>query len=1662
MKKVLYYIFVWVAVGAVMHGGGEGVCAAGEGDKLVEEMKAFFAEGPIRYVGSPGNLAIEEKVYQRFAQSGFEHGAIKFPAPSFVPGRTALTAAGMKTIELRVLHPTTFRPGNFKERDFEANLIHLGLGREKDLQAVKGLELAGNIAVMHFDCGDSWQRLLRFGVRGFVFYGYENSSYWAARTKVYATEVSVPRFAVDGADTEKLLAAMNKAGGALTVRVEAEPSRWKNVMLRDPWVLIPGTDPDLKNEVFVFTAPLDGNCIIPKFARGAQSGANLFLLMKLLEEFKQNPPDRSVMLVAVNARTQRYLGDRMLVWHMLSAREKKAEVRKALSEFMRVQDMFVEQYGSLDLDDPGREAENEEFLIGLRTLTARPAGVDLTVKTPVVTLAKRDVNNTKSGKVDLQYEEGLSEADRQERWDQLEAAYQQYVHVLTLFNRVGVKKKLSELTKAEREILKGYIDEVVAGNGGMAELNRQDLTRENENDVVREALEGKKVALVIPLELTWHNEQVGFCSYTVTWDLSKHWAHQLGGSTTRMARELLAELGMPAETFVDTMTNKGGLLEPHFFPEVASSIQYYHGSANDGVRDTPAVALRNAYVDSGLAFTTSDTFEGIDPAVVGKLFRFVPRLFEKMLKDRHITSASELSVAGLVSTTTTTQFFKTFKFDELAATVSPELPVPGTVVFIAPTAIDPKKPGQPLIEGDVINTYLHLTDMRATALMHCVSVATANALRCDEDFIGVDHALDLGQSADKRATATTATNVVLTMFACREYPVYERNDSSYVSVRRITVDKYMPLVGSRNSEPRRYGMVGIAGALSKAEFLAAPGPGAVFMKAGEDLKLLTVISAAADKRFVLNSSAENPDGRGFESAEELGPDFFARAAADMSWLNHHRMGKMPGVTNELCTGFMEQGDEALAAAEAHKANNDHMGYVRSLYRALGSHVKAYKQIAAATNDMLKAIIFYMALLLPFCFFVQKLMFKFVRIEVELVMFAVLFGITFVVFRMIHPAFRVAEAPIAILIAFVMGVMACFVIHILQSRFEGEMQMLFRTFTGMDTTAVGYSTVGQKAMIIGVNNMKRRRIRTALTTGTIVLVTFTMLSFSSISKKVSPTVIPISKDQKYTGIFYQWPGSLQMDEASLGVFRDMFVDRGEMVVRRWLVPPEIVTTQALMGAPPLPLKTDEGAQVGIEGVLGLSMAEDGFLRPMPVLPGGRYFSADDASEALLPASLAGTLGIGKDEIGQAKVNLYGHEFTVVGMLDDEELAAIRNVADKPILPIKAAVSQTVFNRDAAKLEAGEDRTFDPTATETGLFYVDPGTLLVLPIETSRRLGAAPSSISIRLADDEPIWPVMTEILTVTNAKFYISSMAPFSASADSDVKTAGGVYFVGSGYSTSIGGLARLIIPLIIAGTIILNTMLGSVYERKYEIAVYNAVGLNPTHIGMFFLAEAFVYSVIGSVGGYLIGQVLAIAMTKFNLVEGINLNFSSLSVVYVIMFTVAVVLLSTLYPARAATRAAVPSGKRKWSLPEHEGGTMEVVFPFIYQDELAAGVMAYIDEYFSRFTEGSTGDMIARRLHETTGKDEEGRATYTLSYDLALAPFDLGVTQQVDFLAAYNEKVGSYEVRMTVRRLSGQDTIWVTTNKPYLEKMRSYLINWRNLDVARHAFYVQQAKGLFS
>ncbi|MDA0989208.1 MAG: ABC transporter permease [Verrucomicrobia bacterium] len=1642
-------------------------------NRHTKSLKQFFDGIPDRYPGSAGNLEMERRLAERFAASGLPHGEIKFRAPRLVEGTSTIQMPNGEALPLLPMHPGLFRPGNFTNSALDFDLIYLAPspGRlagetnshhSEQLSNAAGQDLNNTLILQEFS-GRVALDFMELGSQGFIFIGTNHYTRREADSKMSLSEVRVPRFFISEGDGSRLKASLAAAGGRLRVHIHSEPSRWENTFLRDLWAFIPGSDPSLERETVLLVAPIDANCIVPQLAEGATPGANLHLLMNLFDQFRANPPARSVMIAAVNARTQAHRGDRLLSWFLLAPTANIEAVRDLLAGNMREQELMVHYYTNLQFTAESTAAD-EAFLEGLRTLKDNSLGPYVSIKDPLVTLVKKDVNQLRAKQIEL--ERTLSIADpiaREAERERLEVERQKFVRVLGLLNRVpGSASTLSDLRESAPEsidILKGYVDQIVERNRHWAALNRQDLARSQANAECRRILGGRRIVYALSLELDFDSPNMGFCTGDASgWGAVGNWATRFGRNTVDLSQSLPAvAAGKRKNRLIDTLTRVGGIEEGYYFPRDVSG-----GAASQyqNVEATPAFGMRNVYATYLRTFTPGDTLANLNVANVTELSLFVPEFLRTLLNNRNMTAPSELlpyanKKSGL--TTVWTGQISTFQFDEFAANVVPTLPVPNTCVvtrhLLSAQSIDPQ---------GVVALNMSLSDERAQTMIYGLywdgakQKILCDAFHYNPDFTAIDYAVDAGDVHDRvksEIIKLSDLRKTLAMFNCREFPILDRTDPSLTSAFPITVQQYIILSAARESAPRKYGFYGGDCLVSsKFEPFAKSGPFMIFMEPNERVKVVT-----RRKRVLLNADVEEPEGHGYRDSAELTGGFFDRAARDMARLNAYRIGNMTGVSDELAQDFLNRGDQAIARMDQALADKDYVAYLRARFQALGAQVKAYNQTTSITNDMLKAVVFYMALLLPFCFFLQKLLFKAVRVEAQMGLFAIIFVITFVIFRIIHPAFRISQSPEAMLVAFIMGGLAFFVIRVLQGRFEGEMQLLFQTYSGMDTSEVAYSTAGQQAMLIGVQNMKRRRVRTALTTATIVLVTFTMLSFSSISKKMSPTIIARSKAAPYTGLMFHWPGQT-MDTATASVLSQMFAGKANLVWRSWLLSPRQAegtkTKRLAMHIDCSPQQTS--AQ--LDAILGLSVLENGFLDKIPILNGGRFFSSDDAREVIVTASIADKLGLDTDDVHRSHLTFMGVDYTIVGILDDGRFSTIRDIDGKPLVPVQVKSKARGQEETVAMDEDGGDG-------DAGVEYVNPAMLLLMPIQTLASVPspvAAPYSVSIAFADDEPIWPHVEDLLTGTDAKFFVSSRVPFKAGGESARQIDPGIYYMGSGYRTSIGGLSVLIIPLLIASTIILNTMLGSVYERRSEIAVYNAVGLNPNHIGMFFLAEAFVYAVIGSVGGYLIGQLLTLLLTRFHLVTDLNLNFSSLNVVYVILFTVTIVMLSTLYPAHVATKTAIPSGKRKWSLPDHDGQFMRIVFPYIYQQPLLLGIMSYIEQHFARFTEASLGDLIAEPSGKTRSIDDQGRPVYSLRYQVALAPFDLGVTQTVTFTARYDEQVRSFRIFMDVRRESGQDTNWTFTNRPFLEQLRQHLMRWRNLNAEQHAEFVNAGEASFA
>jgi hypothetical protein len=263
--------------------------------------------------------------------------------------------------------------------------------------------------------------------------------------------------------------------------------------------------------------------------------------------------------------------------------------------------------------------------------------------------------------------------------------------------------------------------------------------------------------------------------------------------------------------------------------------------------------------------------------------------------------------------------------------------------------------------------------------------------------------------------------------------------------------------------------------------------------------------------------------------------------------------------------------------------------------------------------------------------------------------------------------------------------------------------------------------------------------------------------------------------------------------------------------------------------------------------------------------------------------------------------------------------------------------------------------------------------------------------------------------------------------------------------------------MVIAALIVLNTMVGSVYERKREIAVYTSIGLAPLHVAFLFVAEALAFAVLSSVLGYLLAQTSAKLLSGTALWSGMTANYSSLSGVAAMGLVILVVLISVIYPAKVAADIAIPDVNRTWSLPQPVGDEMTLVLPFLVRITEQRCIGGYLCDYFTVHRDVSHGLFSSGEVSAAFSCPvEPGRPAHPgppeclmLCATVWLAPFDFGIKQKVHLDFCPSSEVTEFlEIRVRIVREAGEAGAWRRMNKAFLNDLRKQLLVWRSIDAA--------------
>ena len=883
------------------------------------------------------------------------------------------------------------------------------------------------------------------------------------------------------------------------------------------------------------------------------------------------------------------------------------------------------------------------------------------------------------------------------------------------------------------------------------------------------------------------------------------------------------------------------------------------------------------------------------------------------------------------------------------------------------------------------------------------------------------------------------------LFPCASYNFYDIVDPRYLT--KLTELK---VFDDTNTSPVEFGYSIGEGPSAREEPV-----GVLFARPGSVVKVGFGANILGFRTLLLNAKVSDDKERALGDGFTVGPETsFARttflSAKDMWILDEGRMRELRqfAIENERLNDLHDRAKIELDNAEVALTERRWDDFLRHTRAGMGLESRAYPDVKSTQNDVIQGIIFFMALVIPCAYFAERLLFTAATIKNQIFGFSFVFLVIWVILSFVHPAFQLSN-PFVILLAFVILTLALLVMFIISGRFNEQMKKLRTEVAVIHDTDVSRSSASFTAFLLGISNMKRRKLRTALTFITLLLLTFTVLSFTSIQTSLRFNQIERDNEGLYEGLLIRSKAWTPMEDSVLEYAESDFGDIATIAPRAWYDNKKKVFIKIM----------HDGSAHDALAVLGLTPQEKEVTGLHRALVAGRWFEPGDKNVCIIPSDMMGVdklEGFDVSEIGQVKVRIFGEHYTVIGVIDSKRIKQLKDLDDEMITPADFAVTGGAAIQELAQEEEREKQGLEDSRVVIKPFvHVEPANTLIIPYGTLRNVGSGNplQSVAVRFQDGVDVRAEIERFLSRL-------SVTLFAGVRDTEADFISVSVYSSLGM-TSLSGMANLFIPILIAALIVLNTMMGSVYERFREIGVYSSVGLAPGHIAWLFIAESCVYAVLGVVAGYLTGQITATVLIKLELVSGFTLNYSSLSAVLSCMLVMAVVMLSTVYPARRASQMAVPDVTRKWRLPNPEGDEWHFEFPFTVSGHDVLGLSVFLIGYFDSYSEESIGTFYTDGAQLSRSEGEHGGG-YAIDMNIWLAPFDLGVSQHVQIRALPERETSIYSVTLDIRRLSGEDASWRRVNQRFMNVIRKQFLIWRTVDSQAKEDYHKQAEALLA
>ncbi|MGL1932613.1 MAG: peptide ABC transporter permease [Desulfotalea sp.] len=1527
--------------------------------KIITDISAFKS----RQTGSNGAEKTVQYIENYFTKLGFAPQEYLYQVPVKKVQKSTIKVAGQE-ISLRPFFYNAITPESSNGL-LAAPAYYVGKGSLKELD---GIPILDSIILIDFNSARNWKFIASLGAKAVIYLAEGSENRFQFEEKTELTPLQLPCYWLEKETAEKLFANSIDKLGLINKQVQIFTEiSWQNCLVKNVYTFIKGTDAKKAKELLILEAFYDNKELVHNFSPGADSSISISSLLKTAKELSENPPERSVLLLATSGNNQNLAGMRDAMWSIATKSKMLKAEKKRIKSLKKDIEQILDIIGSLSF--PLEKDIDRDKLISSALQRILSKEIDqVTRKLINLRLEKKSPKNKEKIK---------SLAKERLRYKQL--SWVSFYHDMQPYEKELFMELLPEIKKVYKKSKKNIKTQKKAYDSAMD---------------FRKQVKEYDIAASISFHLSGHGNGVGAFHRGFLYPLKA--SINRTGIYSRIA-DLLDEAGLDftgnakyQQTLRPSVLRSWDswfLDQPGLGGEVSSMA---------GLIGLSLVTTGDARMRWG---TPSDTLDKLDWNYIDAQNKLISALVQK------------LSSAGKLHN----KKFPRKGFSEL--TGRSNLLLQGELFASYPAT------ESTILAYQGLKKYYAMVDtegyFRIKGFADKKNVSDKLILegyKFDKKGLAVwaIDKKDTGKRNYRIKVMRKAMKTDLTMFTCQQTTIFNLLEPRNLNF----MTKIQLYDGRRDAPPRHYWYSRID---TRKSSLCS-----IFTEPGTPIKLTLSDTVITNKMLLTNSQEDKKGGIGFNNSKyDKIPATTLVAAKDAWALLGPRIANLEehGIFDVRINDLRNRGLNALEKATNLFADLKYFDAWEEAGSSLALATRVYTAVEQTQKDVLFGVLFYIALFVPFAFVMERFLFNYVNIYQRIVAFCGILTILIAIIYNVHPAFNLAFSPLIIILAFFIIGLSFLVTLIIFFRFEKEMINLQNRANHYKPEEISRWKAFVVAFFLGVSNLRRRRLRTILTCITLIILTFTIMSFTTIKSGQKHIRLPVHTSAPYHGVLLKKFDWQTMPPLAADIFSSN-IDGFKMTAPRIWLEEEKPTR-------PVNVPMQAGnIQTSAAGLIGLSVNEPEVTGLDKVLVQGSWFTDNNKNDVIIPKEIALTLGV---NVGD-KINIWGIPFYIKAIFSSEKLDKRLDLDGEPLTPV---IFPEESNRDVSDAEQDAIEAGDDTGGfQSRYVHINSAQTIIIPANTLLAAGGNLKNIALIPKENS------SDYLDTLASKL-VDRFTLLIFTGDKD-----GVWLYNSSDTISYSGVPNIIIPLLISIFIVLNTMISSVHERRGEIGVYTSIGLAPSHVAFLFIAEALALAVISVVTGYLVAQVSASFLADTPLWAGITVNYSSLAGVAAMFLVILVVLISVIYPAKVAATIAIPDVNRTFKLPSGSDNEISVALPFLLKTREMNSLGGFLFSYFNAHHEVSHGLFSTDFVQLNQEKD-----AFYLSSKLWLAPFDLGIMQNISisFLPSKDFVDEDFlEIAVQINREAGEAAAWRRINTAFFHELRKQLLIWRSIDADGH------------